>query len=83
MAGPDRPPVIPQAEGLRKIRFAPARAGRGKSGACRVGYVQDDWSYSTIALLLQGVAVGWSPHPGEDQMAALSEMERAAFADAR
>jgi hypothetical protein len=40
LAGPERAPVIPRAEGLRKIRFARARGGRGKSGAYRDGYVQ-------------------------------------------
>src|SRR5215472_4614459 len=40
LAAPDRFPVIPGAEGLRKIRFAPTRADRGKSGAYRVGYVR-------------------------------------------
>jgi hypothetical protein len=40
LAAPTRFPVIRGAEGLRKIRFAPSRAERGKSGAYRVGYVQ-------------------------------------------
>jgi hypothetical protein len=40
LAGPDRYPVIPRSEGLRKIRFAPAGGGRGKSGSFRVGFVR-------------------------------------------
>jgi hypothetical protein len=40
LAGPDRPPVVRGGEGIRKIRFAPSRARRGKSGAYRVGYVR-------------------------------------------
>jgi hypothetical protein len=35
---PRMPPVIPGTGGLRKIRFAPARWKRGKSGAVRVCY---------------------------------------------
>jgi hypothetical protein len=31
--------VIPKTGGLRKLRFAPAATGRGKSGSCRVCYV--------------------------------------------
>ena len=36
--GPERHPVISGTGGLRKIRFAPSGAGRGKSGAYRVCY---------------------------------------------
>jgi hypothetical protein len=39
LASPERHPVVPGAEGLRKLRFAPTREARGKSGAYRVGYV--------------------------------------------
>jgi hypothetical protein len=40
LASPGRYPIIRGTEGLRKIRFAPSRVGRGKSGAYRVGYVR-------------------------------------------
>ena len=40
MASPERHPVVPGTGGLRKIRFAPSRVARGKSGAYRVGYVR-------------------------------------------
>ncbi len=39
LASPDRHPVVRGTEGLRKLRFAPAKEARGKSGAYRVGYV--------------------------------------------
>ena len=39
LASPERHPVVPGTEGLRKLRFAPAREARGKSGAYRIGYV--------------------------------------------
>jgi hypothetical protein len=40
LASPERHPIIPGTEGLRKIRFAPSREARGKRGAYRVGYVR-------------------------------------------
>jgi hypothetical protein len=40
LASPERYPIIRGTEGLRKIRFAPSREARGKSGAYRVGYVR-------------------------------------------
>ena len=39
MADPRGAPVVPGTDGLRKLRFAPSRWGRGKRGAARVGYV--------------------------------------------
>src|SRR5438270_491064 len=39
LLGPNAGQVILGTGGLRKLRFAPARAGRGKSGAYRVCYV--------------------------------------------
>ncbi len=39
MANPTSAPVIPGTGGLRKLRFAPARWSKGKSGAVRVCYV--------------------------------------------
>ncbi len=40
LASPERYPIIRGTDGLRKIRFAPSREARGKSGAYRVGYVR-------------------------------------------
>jgi len=40
LASPERYPIIRGTEGLRKIRFAPSREARGKSGAYRVGYAR-------------------------------------------
>jgi hypothetical protein len=40
LTSPERYPIIPGTEGLRKIRFAPSREARGKRGAYRVGYVR-------------------------------------------
>lgn len=39
MADPRSAPVVPGTDGLRKLRFAPSRWGKGKRGAARVGYV--------------------------------------------
>ena len=39
MADPRGAPVVPGTDGLRKLRFASSRWGRGKRGAARVGYV--------------------------------------------
>ena len=50
-AGPNRHPVIREAGGLRKIRFASPGAGRGKSGSYRVGYAHFP-SPGLILLLL-------------------------------
>jgi len=40
LASSERYPIIRGTEGLRKIRFAPSREARGKSGAYRAGYVR-------------------------------------------
>ncbi len=48
---PDKGPVIAQTGGLRKLRFTPPGAGRGKSGAYRVCYAYFP-AYGTIALLV-------------------------------
>jgi hypothetical protein len=40
LASPQRHPIVRGTGGLRKIRFAPSREARGKSGAYRVGYVR-------------------------------------------
>lgn len=39
MAAPRDAPVVPGTDGLRKLRFAPTRWGKGKRGAARVCYV--------------------------------------------
>ena len=36
--GPERSPVVSGSGGLRKMRFAPAASGGGKSGALRICY---------------------------------------------
>ena len=40
MADPSAWPVMKGTGGLRKLRFAPASRGRGKSGSMRIGYAQ-------------------------------------------
>jgi hypothetical protein len=40
LASPERYPIVRGTGGLRKIRFAPSREARGKSGAYRAGYVR-------------------------------------------
>jgi hypothetical protein len=51
MSDPGAGPVIPGTGGLRKVRFAPKRWKKGKSGAVRVCYVYfpDHW---TILLVI-------------------------------
>lgn len=39
MADPDKGAVMPGCGGLRKLRWAAARRGKGKRGGCRVIYV--------------------------------------------
>ncbi len=51
MLNPKGPPVVPGTGGLRKLRFAPARWKRGKSGAARVGYAYLQ-EYGTILLVI-------------------------------
>ena len=46
---PDRAPIMQHTGGLRKLRFTPPGARRGKSGACRVCYAFFP-SFGTIAL---------------------------------
>lgn len=51
MVQPMRPPVIPGTGGLRKIRYAPRRWQRGKSGAVRVCYVYfHDFSLALLVV---------------------------------
>lgn len=38
MESPQAAPVIPGTGGVRKIRFAPLKGGKGKRGSVRVGY---------------------------------------------
>jgi hypothetical protein len=49
-AAPTQPPVVSGTGGLRKIRFAEAGSGRGKSGAHRIGYAYFA-KYRTIVLV--------------------------------
>jgi hypothetical protein len=51
MANPKAPPVVPGAGRLRKIRYAPLKSGKGKSGAIRVCYVYFE-EYSVVLLVL-------------------------------
>jgi hypothetical protein len=41
LSNPDAGSVIRGTGGLRKLRFAPSRWRRGKSGALRIGYAHD------------------------------------------
>jgi hypothetical protein len=50
MCSPKTPPVIPGTGGLRKLRFAPAKWGTGKSGAARVCYVYFE-EYGIVLLV--------------------------------
>ena len=70
LANPGRYPVVRQAGGLRKIRFTPARAGRGKSGTYRVGYVQ----FPELGFIL--LITVWSKNDKSD----LSRTDRDAIA---
>lgn len=54
MTAPQGPPVVPGTGGLRKVRFAPARWKRGKSGAARICYAY----YPEYSLALLVVAYG-------------------------
>ena len=51
MEKPKGAPVVPGTGGLRKIRFAAAQSGRGKSGASRVCYVYFE-EYAIVLLVL-------------------------------
>ncbi len=48
---PAASPVVRGTGGLRKVRFAPAGSGRGKSGSYRIGYAYFP-EFGTIALAL-------------------------------
>ena len=61
LANPGRYPVVRQAgEAFSKIRFTPARAGRGKSSAYRVGYVQ----FPELGFIL--LITAWSKNDKSD-----------------
>jgi hypothetical protein len=51
MLDPTGAPVVEGTGGLRKIRFAPSRWKRGKSGAARIGYVYLR-EYGTVLLVI-------------------------------
>ena len=48
---PDKAPVIEHTRGLRKLRFTPPGAGRGKRGAYRICYAYFP-AFGTIALFV-------------------------------
>jgi hypothetical protein len=51
MEKPKGAPVVPGTRGLRKIRFAPAKSGKGKSGGSRVCYAYFE-EYALVLLVL-------------------------------
>lgn len=51
MVNPRGCPIVQGTGGLRKIRFAPGRWKRGKSGAARIGYVYLE-EYGTVLLVI-------------------------------
>jgi hypothetical protein len=67
---PTRSPVVRGAGGMRKIRFAGAKSGRGKSGADRIGYAFFP-EHHAVALLS-----AW----GKTQKADLSRVDQVAAA---
>ena len=68
---PDAGKVIPGTGGLRKMRFAPPRSGRGKSGGVRVIYAH----FPDYACVWAFTAYGESTQ--ED----LDEKEKRSYAD--
>jgi hypothetical protein len=70
LASPERYPIIRGTGGLRKIRFAPSRVARGKSGAYRVGYVL----FPEFGFIL--LATAW----GKNDKSDLSARDRNAIA---
>src|SRR5438876_11783109 len=51
MANPKAAPVMPGTGRLRKLRYAPLKSGRAKSGAARVCYVHFE-EYAVVLLVL-------------------------------
>ena len=51
MMGPQDHPVVQGTGGLRKMRFAPRKWKKGKSGAARVGYVYLE-NHGTVLLVI-------------------------------
>ena len=72
LANPEAGDVINDAGGLRKMRLADARRGKGKRGGLRVIYY----------LWTGGPQFWLFTLYGKDEMADLTAMERHAFADA-
>ncbi len=70
LESPERYPVVPGTGGLRKIRFAPSREARGKSGAYRVGYVR----FREFGFIL--LVTAW----GKNDKSDLSASDRSAIA---
>ncbi|PQO42525.1 hypothetical protein C5Y93_27190 [Blastopirellula marina] len=54
MSGPKDSPVIPGTGGLRKIRFAPGRWKKGKSGAARICYVYFEEHWMVLLVTVYG-----------------------------
>jgi hypothetical protein len=72
VADPSLGPVVSGTGGLRKARFTPLGAGRGKSGAFRVGYVHLPRLRTILLVTI------W----GKNQKANISQAERNALAKA-
>src|SRR5688500_18993769 len=71
MLRPQGWPLIPGTDGLRKMRFAPARWGTGKRGAIRVCYVH----FADVGVVLLVVAFA------KNQKANLSPADKKAVRD--
>ena len=72
ITSPDKRPIIEQTGGLRKLRFTPPDAGRGKSGAYRVCYAYFP-AFGTVALFVAF---------GKNEQSDLSSAEARATANA-
>ena len=54
MSAPEMAPVVPGTGGLRKLRFAPERWNRGKSGALRVCYAYFPKHWTVLLIMAFG-----------------------------
>lgn len=54
MSGPKLAPVIEGTGGLRKLRFAPPRWKRGKSGAARICYAYFEKHWTVLLVMAYG-----------------------------
>jgi hypothetical protein len=75
---PEFAPVIRNAGGLRKIRFAPPSIHRGKSGATRVGfaYFRSKAAVIVVAILMKNEAANFTPAQKSQIEKWLREIER-------